>query len=97
MIRTKEEFLNSIGTINRYSLLDRMRSDCSYVIDACGANPVAFKYLWAKTPEEQIAYMRYLWESFPDDEKPQWMKYSEIDEFERKLITENKRYKEMEK
>lgn len=85
MILTKEEFLKDIGTMNRYALLDRMRTDCTYVIHMCKCNPVAYKYLWAGEPQKQIAYMRYLWESFPEDEKPEWMKYSEIDEYESKL------------
>ena len=68
----------------RYMLLDRMRSDCDYVLDACHGNPYAFKFLWAyNNPQAHIAYMRYLWNSLA--EKPEWLSMEQIDEYERRL------------
>ena len=50
----------------RYQLLGRMVEDCKYCLKAG-----SMRHLWAENdPEKQIAYMRALWESFPDDAKP---------------------------
>jgi len=92
-IMTKEEFFNFIDGLNHYSMLDRMVSDCKYVINMCECSPKAFHFLWASGgPKAQIAYMRYLWEDM--DEKPEWTSLEAIDEYERKLITDNPRYSE---
>lgn len=92
---TKQEFFKHINelALNRYSLLDRMHGDCQYVIHACSCDPSAFKFLWAGNPVEQIAYMRYLWESFPVSDRPDWINAETIDKYERLLILENKKYK----
>jgi len=66
----KEEFFNHIGTINRYALLDRMRMDCEYWL---GAGNRCNKHLWGGYPDDQIQYMTWLYESFSDAEKPEWM------------------------
>ncbi len=61
----------------RYRLLDRMQSDCEYALMA-GSN----KHLWADgDPEKQIAYMRALYESFPDNEKPEWIDAEKINQY----------------
>ena len=83
---TKEEFLNKYPDEQfRYMLLDRMRSDCEYFINASNCNPDALKFLWASEgAEAQIAYMRYLWESF--ENKPTWLTKHKIDEYEAIMV-----------
>ena len=85
---TKNEFLKSIGTMNRYSLLARMQSDCDYIINTSEGSYKEFKHLWARNPKEQIAYMRYLLDSFLDDEKPDWICEADIDKYEKALVKE---------
>ncbi len=64
----------------RYQLLSRMKSDCDYYL-GCGNR--CRKHLWADSEEEQIALMKTLWRSFP--EKPEWLSWEKILEYERKM------------
>lgn len=67
----------------RYQLLSRLKSDCDYWL---GNGNKADKWLWASEgPAKQIAYMRELWKSFPEDKKPEWLSYDEIDEYAVKM------------
>ncbi|MBO5319038.1 MAG: hypothetical protein J6B01_04420 [Ruminococcus sp.] len=66
----------------RYQLLDRMRQDCEYYIrnDFKTGN-----CLWAGDQIRQIEVMKIIWSSFPDNDKPEWLTWEEILEFERKM------------
>ena len=69
----------------RYQLLDRMRCDCEYFLNygnRCN------KFLWAGEPKEQIDTMLKLWDSFPDDEKPEWLSREQINAYARKMGVE---------
>lgn len=60
----------------RYRLLSRMQSDCEYA-----ERTNSFKYLWATgDAEKHIEYMKAIWESFPDNEKPDWISLEEINQ-----------------
>lgn len=62
----------------RYQLLGRMRSDCNYFL---GGNRLD-KFLWAGNVESQIAYMKALYNSFPDNKKPEWISLEDINNYE---------------
>lgn len=64
----------------RYMLLDRMRTDCEYYL---GNGQIYGAHLWASNERDQINYMKALWNSFPDDAKPQWLSMEKIEEYER--------------
>lgn len=66
----------------RYQLLDRMRMDCEYFLGYGGRH---CKYLWAGNIEEQITYMRELWNSFAEEEKPVWLSMEQIDLYAMKM------------
>lgn len=66
-----------------YQLLGRLISDCRYYLDMGAGSP---KNLWAGSEVEQINMMRSLWDSFPDDKKPEWTSLEEIDEFEAQMV-----------
>lgn len=72
----------------KYQLLGRMLTDCSYFL---GAGKGAEKFLWAGNVPEQIAYMKAIYNSFPDNKKPEWISLADIDEYEKKMLklTEN--------
>lgn len=72
----------------KYQLLDRMLTDCGYFL---GAGKGAEKFLWAGNVPEQIAYMKAIYNSFPDNKKPEWISLADIDEYEKKMLklTEN--------
>lgn len=62
-----------------YMLLDRLRQNCKYYL--------GFRYrskncLWAGDEVEQIKTMKELYNSFPDDKKPQWITMDEIEQYE---------------
>lgn len=65
----------------RYMMLDRLRSDCDYVLAHGGAE----KHLWAGNVEGQVRAMEALWDSFPEDGKPEWLSREEIGDYARRL------------
>ena len=66
----------------RYMMLDRMRMDCEYYLG--NGNRFA-KQLWAGDEVRQMAYMKALWNSFPEDGKPEWLPYEKILEYEKEM------------
>lgn len=67
----------------RTALLGRLRSDCEYFLGAGGRNPHC---LWALDVSEQIDTMKALYNSFADDEKPDWISMSDIETYEQKML-----------
>lgn len=66
----------------RYMLLSRMKSDCDYYL---GNGSRHAKHLWAGDEVEQIAYMKALWNSFGENDKPEWLSFEQILEYEQKI------------
>lgn len=67
----------------RYSMLSRLKSDCDYFL----GNGNGYEgHLWAGSVEKQIKEMRERWESFEEDEKPEWLTMEQIDEYERNML-----------
>ena len=69
----------------RYRLLSRCIQDCKYFL-GCGSR--FSKYLWGCCVENHIQAMRILWDSFSDDEKPEWTSLEEIERFSKKMLEE---------
>lgn len=74
-----------------YMLLSRLKSDCDYFLGHGLRNE---KHLWAGSVDRQIAKMRELYNSFADDEKPEWLTIEQIDEYERKMKSDEDNGKE---
>lgn len=68
---------------SRYMLLDRLAQDCRYFLGGGNAHEAC---LWAGSVEGQVAKMRELYDSFADDEKPEWISRTEIDGYEVKMV-----------
>jgi hypothetical protein len=66
----------------RYMLLSRMKSDCDYYLG--NGNRYA-GHLWAHDEKDQIRVMKALHESFSREDKPEWLTYSELLDYESKL------------
>lgn len=81
------EFLKTLDEKGRYMFLGRMQADCKYFLS--GGNYYN-KFLWANSPEKQIEYMKWLYNSFPDDKKPQWISMEEIEDYERQMVGKGK-------
>lgn len=65
----------------RYMLLNRMQVDCYYYLQTSQN----YKDLWANNEYKQIAYMKAIWNSFPDDGKPEWLTMEHIEELEKQM------------
>ena len=65
----------------RYMLLGRMKTDCYYYLQT----EKNYKYLWANNEYKQIEYMKAIWNSFPEDGKPQWLTMEHIESLERQM------------
>lgn len=69
----------------RYQMLDRMKTDCEYYL---GNGHRHNKFLWANDEAKQIEYMKALWNSFPQDKKPEWLTYEQICKYEKSFQIE---------
>lgn len=67
----------------KYMLLDRMKQDCKYYL---GNGNRLKKYLWANDEKEHIENMKALWNSFPDEEKPEWLTMKQIETYEKEML-----------
>lgn len=65
-----------------YMLLGRLQSDCEYYLGHGGR---CESRLWAGSVTEQIEKMKELWKSFPEGQKPEWLTYEGILEYEKRL------------
>lgn len=77
----KEDFdINQLSLKDRYSLLDRMRSDCEYYLGYGNKNP---KHLWSGDPKKQIEDMKILYNSL--EEKPEWLTMEDINNYDMQM------------
>ena len=60
--------------------------DCDYYLGHGGRNS---KQLWANSEIEQIEAMKYIWNSFSENEKPEWLTWEEILNYEKDMILTN--------
>ena len=66
-----------------YMLLDRLKTDCDYYLGNGNRNK---KYLWAGDEKKQIEKMKELYNSFSDDDKPEWITLENIEKYEKEMI-----------
>ena len=70
-----EQWLKESEPSFRYQLLDRMRQDCEYYLGYGGRSA---RSLWAEDEKSQIQTMKDIWNSFPEEDKPEWLTWEEI-------------------
>lgn len=75
MTDTMREILRTKDDHFKYQLLDRMRTDCEYYLNAGGRHN---KFLWSGTVKAHIEDMKALYNSFPESERPEWLSLEEI-------------------
>ena len=68
-----------------YMMLGRLKSDCDYYL---GNGNRSERNLWAKSVEEQIKEMKRIWNSLPENEKPEWLSMEDIEDYESKMKDE---------
>lgn len=67
----------------RYQMLSRMKSDCDYYLGYGNRNE---RHLWANSVEKQLDYMQKIYDSFPDDMKPEWLTQEDINRYREKML-----------
>lgn len=67
----------------RYQLLSRLQQDCDYYLGNGGRH---VKHLWAGNVVGQIEAMIALYESFTDDQKPEWITMEEIEKYREEML-----------
>ena len=87
-IKIEESLIKDNDLLNhdakfRYQMLSRMQQDCEYFL---GYGNGYEKHLWAGNVEDQIKYMKDLWNSFDEDEKPEWLSMEDIDNYEKDML-----------
>ena len=66
----------------RYMMLSRMKSDCNYCL---GYGNRSTNHLWAGDEIGQIQNMKAIWNIFPEEDKPEWLTWDELLEYEQKM------------
>ena len=68
----------------RYMMLHRMRQDCDYYLRIGGSG----NCLWAGDEKSQIENMKALWNSFPEEDKPEWLTWEELNNYAREMCVD---------
>lgn len=66
-----------------YQMLGRLQSDCEYYL---GFGNRCKEHLYYKDEQEHIDKMKELYNSFPNDEKPEWLTYEQILAYEKSMV-----------
>jgi len=66
-----------------YIMLDRLRSDCDYYL---GYGNRCKNRLCYDDEQKHIDKMKELYDSFPEGEKPEWLTYEQILDYEKSMI-----------
>jgi len=73
---TKEQKFN-------YMMLGRLKSDCEYYL---GYGNRSARQLYYKDVQEHINEMKKLYNSFADENKPEWLTYEQIFQYEKLMV-----------
>lgn len=65
-----------------YMMLSRLQSDCEYFLGWGQRNK---SRLSGESVEAHIARMKELWNSFPEDQKPEWLTFEGILDYEKRM------------
>lgn len=66
----------------KYQMLSRLQNDCDYFLKAGNRSP---SVLWAKNVDDHIKLMRDLYNSFSEEDKPEWITLDKIEEYEKEM------------
>ena len=66
----------------RYMLLSRLKQDCDYYLGYGNRNP---KNMCNGNEKDQIEEMIGIWNSFPEEDKPEWLTMEQINEYAQKM------------
>lgn len=66
----------------QYQMLGRLKSDCDYYLGFGYRNP---NRLWAGNEKDQIKEMKAIWLRFSETEKPKWLTWEQILDYEKQV------------
>ncbi len=66
----------------QYQMLDRLRNDCDYYLGYGDRNPGV---LPSSDERKHIETMKDIWKSFSDTEKPEWLTWEQILDYEKAM------------
>lgn len=69
----------------RYMMLSRMKMDCDYYLGYGNRNAMQ---LWACDEKKQIENMKDIWNTFSEEDTPEWLTWEELTEYARKMGVE---------
>lgn len=87
-VEKKIETIDNKDLEYKYMLLDRLKQDCEYFLGNGNGN--AEHSLWAKDIDEQIEKMKEIYNSFSEEEKPDWITLEDINNYEKRMKEYNK-------
>lgn len=67
----------------RYMMLGRFREDCEYYLNYGNRNS---KALWSLDERKHIENMKALHNSFEENDKPEWLTWEQILEYEKLML-----------
>jgi Large polyvalent protein-associated domain 11 len=83
-IKSFENFINENNHKFNYMMLGRLKSDCEYFLNYGGGS---LRNLYYGDIEKHITEMKKLWNSFPENEKPDWLSYEDIEKYEEDMLS----------
>ncbi len=84
-ITTGDENLPTEAERFDYMMLSRLESDCKYYL---GYGNRYTEHLYYKDEQRHIDEMKKLYNSFPEDQKPEWLTWEQILNYEKAMIKE---------
>lgn len=67
----------------QYMMLGRLQSDCDYYLGHGNRDP---SKLWDKDEKDHLEHMKTVWNSFSEEEKPQWLTWEQLKEYEKEML-----------
>ena len=80
---------NSNPHRHTYMMLSRLQRDNDYFLGAGGRSE---RHLWAGNVDAQIDEMKKMWNTLPEDGKPEWLSMEDILEYESNMKKDSKEY-----
>lgn len=80
-VECKEPFVRNEREFD-YMFLSRMKADCEYFL---GYGNRYEGHLSGKTVVNHIEQMKALWQSFPENAKPDWLTLEQIEDYEKRM------------
>lgn len=81
LVKKMEDILKGDNRF-KYIMLGRFQRDCEYFLGFGGRS---LKHLWSGNVKTHIQNMKDIWNSFSSDEKPQWLTFEKILEYEKDM------------